>query len=234
MNPTIETIAKLVLSPLLVAQALQVRNTASTLPEPPGHRSGQFGIGTPLRLLIVGDSSAAGVGAKHQNEALSGQLVQALGSSHRIDWKLVARTGATTREALPLLRSQISVPTDVALVVLGVNDVTSQIPLAHLLQAREKLYEHLFSVWGAKRVIAAGIPPLGNFPLLPQPLRWFLGVQARRFDKALQRQAQELGVDYVPFDIPLTLEMMAEDGFHPGVNAYFLIGRTVAEKILHR
>ena len=234
MNSFFETLAKLLLSPLLVAQALSVRNTATALPEPPGHRSGQFGTGTPLRLLIVGDSSASGVGATHQTEALSGQLVQALGVSHQIHWQLVARSGATTRAALPLLRSQTPVQTDIALVVLGVNDVTSQIPLANLLSARTKLYEHLFKEWGAKRVIVAGIPPLANFPLLPQPLRWFLGLQARRFDIALAQQAEENSLDYIPFDVPLTPEMMADDGFHPGPNTYFLIGRKVAQKILHR
>ncbi|WP_371168493.1 SGNH/GDSL hydrolase family protein [Aliiroseovarius sp. 2305UL8-7] len=230
----LETIAKLLLSPLLMAQALRVRKTARLLPEPLGHRSGQFGEGSPLSLIIVGDSSAAGVGATHQHEALSGQLVTALGGSHRIDWKLIARTGGTTKSTLPLLRAQTATATDIALVILGVNDVTSQTPLKRLLKGRIKLYEHLFSEWGAKRIIAAGIPPLGDFPLLPQPLRWFLGLQARRFDAALAQQASEIGVDYVHFDVPLTPEMMAEDGFHPGPNTYYLMGERVAQRILHQ
>ena len=229
-----ETIAKLLLSPLLVAQALRVRKTARLLPEPPGHRSGQFGDGSPLSLVIVGDSSAAGVGATHQNEALSGQLVNALGGSHQIDWKLIARTGGTTKSTLPLLRAQTATPTDVAIIVLGVNDVTSQTPLTRLLKGRTELYEHLFTEWHAKRIIVAGIPPLSDFPLLPQPLRWFLGLQARRFNAALALQALEVGVDYLHFDVPLTPEMMAEDGFHPGPNTYFIMGERVAQRIRHQ
>lgn len=234
MLVVLETVTKLLLSPLLTAQALKARKNATSLPEPPGHRHGVLGSGPDLHLLIVGDSSAAGVGAPRQREALSGQLTQALAESYRVSWRLVARTGSTTRTTLPLLRAQEVQVTDVALVVLGVNDVTSQIPLKRLLHHRAELYRRLFKDWGAKRVIATGIPPIDKFPLLPNPLRWLLGLQARRFDRALARQAASLGVDYMPFDVPLTPQMMAKDGFHPGPNAYHLIGNKVAAQILHR
>ncbi len=234
MYAILETLAKLLLSPLLTAQALKVRKTARVLPEPVGHRAGQYGKGPKLRLLITGDSSAAGVGAQRQQEALSGQLARALGASYTVDWKLIARSGNTTRSTLPLLKSQPSEQVDVALVVLGVNDITSQIPLRRLLRLREELYRHLRQDWGARRIIVAGIPPLGHFPLLPQPLRWFLGLQAHRFDAALARQAHEFGVDYMPFDVHMTPEMWAEDGFHPGPNTYQVMGQRVAQQILHR
>lgn len=234
MNRLFENIVKLILSPLLTAQALKVRKTATLLPEPPGHRFGAQGTGPNLSLLIVGDSSASGVGAPHQSEALSGQLVSALGTSYHVRWRLLARTGSTTRTTLPLLKSQIPEQTDIVLVVLGVNDVTSQTPLYRLLACRAELYTLLFEKWGAKRVIATGIPPIDRFPLLPTPLRWFLGLQARRFDRALAEQAASMGVDFLPFDVPLTREMMATDGFHPGPNAYYLLGRKVAAHILHR
>jgi len=228
-----ETIVKVLLSPLLMAQAVRARKYATRLPEPIGHRSGQFGKGNRLRLLIVGDSSAAGVGVKRQSEALSGQLVQGLSSSHEVYWRLVARTGATTRTAIPLLRAQNPEPTDVAVVVLGINDITGQTPLAQQLRLRRRLYQILSEDWKVKRIVATGIPSIEDFPLLPQPLRWFLGLQANRIDQALERQAKRLGIDYVSFDVPLTEEMMAEDGFHPGSNTYYLMGQKLAQRILH-
>ena len=51
--------AKLLLSPLLVAQALATRVRMPRLPEAAGPREGETGRGPLLRLLIVGDSSAA-------------------------------------------------------------------------------------------------------------------------------------------------------------------------------
>ncbi len=234
MNGVLETIAKLILSPYLTAQALKVRKLAKILPEPPGHRSGESGAGPDLSLMIIGDSSASGVGAPHQTMALSGQVLNVLEASYRVKWRVLARTGATTRSTLRLLRSQEPQKIDVVLVVLGVNDVTSQMPLYRLMACRAELYALLRSTWGAKRIIATGVPPIDRFPLLPNPLRWFLGLQARRFDHALEKQALSMGVEYMPFDVPLTAEMMAEDGFHPGPNAYHLLGRKVAAHILHR
>ena len=71
---------KLALAPLLVAQAVRTRKRAPVLPEPAGPRQGCVGQGdgVELRLLIAGDSSAAGVGVAHQDQALAGHLSRAL------------------------------------------------------------------------------------------------------------------------------------------------------------
>ncbi|EEX09439.1 hypothetical protein SL1157_1477 [Ruegeria lacuscaerulensis ITI-1157] len=63
MPVAVDQIVRLPLLPLLAAQALMVRQRALRLPEPSGPREGRQGRGPRLRLLIVGDSSAAGVGA---------------------------------------------------------------------------------------------------------------------------------------------------------------------------
>ena len=55
---------KLALSPLLVAQAVATRARLPRLPEAGGARRGEAGRGPLLRLLIAGDSSAAGVGVQ--------------------------------------------------------------------------------------------------------------------------------------------------------------------------
>ena len=70
--------AALPCAPLLLWQGRRVRRDTPKLPEAEGPRDGIAGAdrpGRPLRLLIVGDSSAAGVGASVQDEALAGRLV---------------------------------------------------------------------------------------------------------------------------------------------------------------
>ena len=96
-----------VLAPVLLAQGSLTRSRTPVLPEPPGDRTGSRGTGRPLRLLIAGDSAAAGVGAAHQDEALLGQLLARLVPSWHVSWRLAARTGATTastRRELETLR----------------------------------------------------------------------------------------------------------------------------------
>ncbi|MCI2394332.1 SGNH/GDSL hydrolase family protein [Aliiroseovarius sediminis] len=214
-----DRILKFALAPVLVAQALRVRKTAASLPEPPGARAGRTGKGPPLRLAILGDSSAAGVGARHQSEALSGRLTELLASHYALDWSLHARTGATTKSVLRKWPGGLQT-LDIAIIILGVNDVTRQVPLRRLLAQREQLYARLQRDHGAMRVLATGVPPLADFPLLPAPLRHVLGHQARRYDAALSQQAKELGVEYLPFNLSLDPDMMAADGFHPGPTAY--------------
>ena len=70
---------KLALGPLLIWQGRQVRSVAMKLPEAAGPRQGVAGEGAPqLRLLGVGDSSAAGVGVADQQQALAAPLAAAL------------------------------------------------------------------------------------------------------------------------------------------------------------
>ncbi len=50
------------LAPLLLWQGRHVRRVTPRLPEAAGPRAGTTGHGPPLRLLVLGDSAAAGVG----------------------------------------------------------------------------------------------------------------------------------------------------------------------------
>ncbi len=230
----LDVLAKTLLLPFLLAEGGWARLRAGRLPEPPGPRSGIGGAGPGLpglSLLVVGDSSAAGVGAAHQDQALMGRLVAGLTPHCRLRWRLEARTGATTADSLARLERATPEHFDLALVVLGVNDITRGQRLTLLLERRARLYRLLRRKFRAGRILVAGLPPVGDFPVLPQPLRWVLGRQAARFDATLQRQAGALGVEYLPFDIPFRRDLMASDGFHPGPEAYRLWARTLLEGI---
>src|SRR6476659_6578516 len=122
-------VAKVLLSPLLVMQAVLTRRRAPLLPEASGDRRGSFGRGPVLRVLIVGDSSGAGVGVPTQDLALAGHLTRTLAEAAQAEvrWHLVARTGITSAQALDLVRQERPEPADVAVVVLGVNDVIDQV-----------------------------------------------------------------------------------------------------------
>ena len=103
------------LAPLLVAQALHVRRVTPRLPEAEGERCGQLGTGPALRLLILGDSAAAGVGASHQHDALAGQLAKRLAPRYSLAWRLLATSGDRSADAR---RKLAAAPDAVADVVL--------------------------------------------------------------------------------------------------------------------
>lgn len=222
-----------ILAPLLLLQGRAVRRKALILPEPPGDREGQQGRGPALRLLIVGDSSAAGVGAPTQQDALSGQLVAELSQHFDVRWRLVAKTGATTLSTIRALQQAEPQDFDIAVIALGVNDVTSNIAVRSWLRQQTALFELLLTRFSLRRIYVSGFPPVGRFPLLPHPLRWVLGRKAGHHDKALQRLADGRDdIHHVPLAPTLTTSQMAEDGFHPGPEVYREWGHGMAQVII--
>ena len=228
--------AKLVLSPLLVAQALATRRRLPRLPEAEGPREGVVGTGSRmLRLLIGGDSSAAGVGVATQDQALAGHTAREL--ARRVDaavaWRLVARSGLTTAQCADLLAGAAEPwRADVAVFALGVNDVIEQVPPRRAVAARERLLHLLRERAGVRHVVFMPLPPVHRFPGLPQPLRWVMGADARRHDRALARwAARRDDASHVPIDLPLDPKVMASDGFHPGEPVYRVCGLALAEHI---
>lgn len=228
---------KLALAPLLLAQALVTRRRAPVLPEPDGARQGQVGMGHALRLLIVGDSSAAGVGVRTQEEALAGHLSRTLAqrSGRCVHWQLAAKSGITTAQALELLQQSPPAPAEIAVAVLGVNDVIDQVPSHRAMQQRAALADWLHGHAGVRHVVFAPLPPVHRFPLLPQPLRHVMGRDALRHDAAVARwAATREDVSHVPIDYGLGPEHMAEDGFHPGEPVYRACGEALAIYIAER
>ncbi len=229
--------AKLLLSPLLVAQAMATRARMPRLPEASGAREGVVGHGPLLRLLILGDSSAAGVGVAEQSQALAGHLPKALAkqAALRVQWRLVAQSGLTSAQCLAQLQSSVPFEADVAVVVLGVNDIIDQVTSHSAVAARSAIANRLRNGHGVAHVVFAPLPPVQHFPALPQPLRWVAGRDARRHDDAVAEWARTRSdVSHVPIDLPLNTSLMADDGFHPGEPVYRICGTALAEHIAAR
>ena len=216
-----ETLAKILLGPLLLMQGLYTRRVTLRLPEAEGERLGEAGSGDVLRLLIVGDSAAAGVGAVTQGEALSGQLVERLADNYRVSWKLWARSGLDSQGLLDLLEQYAPEPFDVALLSIGVNDITSSLTLDQWLARQQRLIALLCDKFAVRQIVLSPLPPMHLFPALPQPLRWFLGFRARRFNAHLADLAARMD-QCTMLSTPLAPEpgLMASDGFHPGPMLY--------------
>jgi lysophospholipase L1-like esterase len=214
-------LATIALGPLLYLQGRAVRRSVPVLPEPDGAREGKVGTGPVLRLLVLGDSAAAGVGVATMDQALSGQLVARLANAYTVHWQLVAKTGATTESALEHLEAQSLGPFDVSVTSLGVNDVTSAKAPSAWLRSQADLRKHLRERILVKHQITCGLPPMHGFPALPQPLRWWLGARASAFDSALQRAiSTEPDVSFLSLRFTEDASLMASDGFHPGAAVY--------------
>ena len=169
---------------------------------------------------------------KRYNEALEIDPKQC---GARVRWQLLARSGVSSAACLQMLESEFRANAEIAVVVLGVNDVVEQVPSQQAVRARESIANRLRNAHGVGHVVFAPLPPVGRFPGLPQPLRWVAGSDARRHDKAVAAWAASRDdVSHVPIHLPLNRGVMAQDGFHPGEAVYRVCGVALAEHIATR
>lgn len=184
--------------------------------------------GDPVDLLLLGDSIAAGLGAERRKDTLGGRVSKALARELHRSVRLT--TGAVVGAETPMLPGQLAaLPSgyraDVAVVVVGGNDVIHRIPLA-------TSQRHLAEVVGALREQGTGVvvgtcPDLGALRAVPQPLR-ALGSRASRQLAAAQAEAAErAGAQVVPlaravgpFFVTDPDEMFSVDRFHPSALGY--------------
>ncbi len=209
-----------------------MRRRTPRLPEPEGPRTGRAGAGPRLRLLVAGDSSAAGVGAGSWEATLTAVLVARLTERFSVAWRLEAATGATTPDTLRRLEAQEGERFDVLVTALGVNDVTRGTETEVWLDHQRRLFALARERFGVQGVVVSGLPPVGSFPALPWPLRPWLGRRARRFDAALRREtAAHPWARYVDLNVSDDVSDMASDGFHPGPPIYAAWAAGVADEI---
>jgi lysophospholipase L1-like esterase len=218
-----------ILGPVLLMQARHVRRTALRLPEASGPRMGLVGqhhAPAPLlRLLVLGDSSAAGVGVALQSQALAMPTAQQLSDRimRPVGWQLLARTGASTCDASEMLAGERICRADVALVALGVNDVTGRRSAVEFRQDTYRLIRTMTERCGVQAIVFTALPPMHLFPVIPQPLRWVVGEAARRLDAQLrdlcarEPGCHHLGLEWAEMTVA---DAIAEDGYHPGPTHY--------------
>ena len=227
---------RVALGPLLIAQANRLRRTAVELPEPRGARAGTIGRGAPvLRLLVAGDSSAAGVGARTQREALARPLAERLADrlGGAVRWQLVAESGLTSEGLLQkLIRAQPHAA-DIAVIIIGVNDITKDAPLAFALRQRQHIVDWLHIHGGLRHILFPALPEMEIFPAMRRPLAWYAGQAARRNNRAQARwAAKQPNVSHVVMDGVARADLFCEDGFHPAPALYARVADRLTDHIV--
>lgn len=225
----LDTLLLITLAPILVWQGRRVRQHTLRLPEAAGERHGHLGQGRQLRVLVLGDSSAAGVGVSSQDSALAGQLAEQLSGQYQVAWQLLAQSGITSAQLLKQLQDAAAQDYDCAVLAIGVNDVTARTSDALWLSQLESLRETLSTNFKVQHVFISAIPPMQHFTALPWPLSGYLGRRARRLNRLTAELAEQSGgLTFMAIDLGADPQMLAADGFHPSADAYTLWAEQVA------
>lgn len=223
------------LFPFTLPQAIQLRRAAPRLEPAAGPVAGAVGEGRDLRLIAIGDSIVAGVGAGRSDNAIAGATAASaaplLGA--RISWQSIGKIGATTEKIRQRLVPRLPEdPADILVVSAGVNDLTSLHRTGRFAQNLGGLLDTL-RLHSPRAVIAVtGIPPLHGFPALPDPLRRVFGLRGKTFDAVIRRETEHRDrVRHIPLDFEPTPDKFSADGFHPSAESYSYFGAITAEAI---
>jgi lysophospholipase L1-like esterase len=196
--------------------------------------------GDPIRLVLLGDSIAAGLGAAQPSETLGARLAKGVSraTGRAVDLRTVAVVGAeSSMLAAQLDELPETEVADVAVIVVGGNDVTHRVPVdtavRHLSDAITAL-QHRGAV-----VVVGTCPDLGALKPVPQPLR-SLGARASRQLAAAQRGAAlalgayavDLAAVVGPFFITNPDEMFSLDRFHPSALGYRRTAAAIVPSVL--
>lgn len=184
--------------------------------------------GDPVELLLLGDSIAAGLGAERRKDTLGARIAKGL--ARRMQRPVRLRTGAVVGSESSALAGQLAaLPADyhpdVAVIIVGGNDVTHRVPVA---AAAAQLGEAVASLRaGGTAVVVGTCPDLGALRPVPQPLRTLGSRLSRQLAQAQATAARAAGAHVVPlgrivgpFFISQPDEMFSLDRFHPSATGY--------------
>jgi lysophospholipase L1-like esterase len=186
------------------------------------------GNGDPLQLVVLGDSTVAGVGSRTVAESLPVLLAQRVAERLGRDVHVVgygragARTDDVRTEQVPTLLDE---GVDVVVIVAGANDVTHATATGTLRDQTAALLRAAADRTGAP-VVLGGIPRFRAVPALAEPLRTVVDVAAVPRRAAQRQAAAETGSRFVDIAAEASPRFvgvpasMSSDGFHPSGVGY--------------
>lgn len=201
------------------------------LPTVPALRiGGTFGDvdAPPLTFAVVGDSTAAGVGAGSADRAYATLLARRIAQErYRVTLVATGISGARVADAADeQIPEVLEAEPDVVVVAIGANDVTHVTRLSSLEEDMRGILERLTASGAA--VVVAG-PPDMRSPVFYEPLRSIVGWRGRAVTETIEKVARDAGVPVVPladetrdFFIEDPDRYYSADEFHPSAAGYAL------------
>ncbi|OEJ32274.1 SGNH/GDSL hydrolase family protein [Streptomyces subrutilus] len=227
---------------LVLAEMQFAKRTVGTgLPDPPradGLYGSEFGGSEqrpgPLRLGMLGDSTAAGLGVRRARQTPAALLASGLAAvaERPVELRNVALSGAMSDDLERQVGLLLDGPAgegapapDVCVIMIGANDVTRRMPPTQSVRCLTAAVRRL-RLAGAE-VVVGTCPDLGTIEPVYQPLRWV----ARRVSRQLAA-AQTIGVVALgartvsmgdllgPEFAANPREMFGPDSYHPSAEGY--------------
>ena len=190
-----------------------------------------------LRFLVLGDSLAFGTGASTAADTLGGRLTRSLEQAgHQVRLDVVAVPGATSLDLAAQVRRAVPLRADLALLVVGANDLTQQVPHAQSAAALAAAVRELRA--GGTEVLVVPTPDLSSVAWVPPAFRPFVAGICDQLRGRQTAAAEAAGAVVAPVSATLSATFAADpalfstDRFHPSSAGYALVAGALAPHLL--
>lgn len=194
----------------------------------------------PLTMVVLGDSTTAGVGVTRPEEALPYRLAQRIADAEGRTVRVIsygwagARVADLPRQQVPRASAPESADdrgpflssADIVAIVIGSNDATHNTPPARYRSALRSTLESVRANAPGARLVLSGIPRFRGALRTFEPLIFLADRYAAVLRPISRAEAARVGAAYadlnarVPELIRGRSDMLASDGFHPSSSLY--------------
>jgi lysophospholipase L1-like esterase len=194
-------------------------------------------VTSPLRLVVLGDSIGFGTGAARPADALGPRLAAALtDDGFDVDLQVVAVPGATSADLAPQVRRAVPLAPDLAVVVIGANDLARFRPAE---QAADELRAAVSALRAADAdVVVVPAPDMSMVPFVPPAFRQLVQAACTQLQLRQTAVAEAAGGSVAAVSTTVAAAFLADpalfsgDRFHPSSAGYARIAAEVAPAVL--
>lgn len=221
--------------PVYAWQGIAVRRRTPRLPTPPGPVSGEItGEGALIRLLVIGDSSAAGVGVEDTRDGLAAQMALALHdeTGRPVIWRAAGANSATSAALRDHVVPHVS-PCDWSHVAisLGTNDMKNFHSVSRFKREFGTLLYALRTRFPAAKIFWAPMIDMRCVPAMPKALAQILDIRADAISAKGVQLCRERGAIVLQELQDVQADGFCHDGFHAGISGYAAWGQHLARQI---
>lgn len=200
----------------------------------------------PLRMIVFGDSTAAGIGVERAEHALPVRIAHDVARARQRAVHVIgygwpgARAADLGREQIPRALAAASdglSEADVVVLVIGSNDATHRTPPHRYRSSIRQALELVRAAAPDAEVVLVGIPTFrGTLPHV-EPLIWLTDQYARLLRPISRQEAERAGMAFADLAARLPASLtrqpgaLSPDRFHPSAQGYRAWAEVIAEAL---
>jgi len=178
-------------------------------------------------ILIIGESTAAGVGASTQEKTFAAQVYHQSDKAFNI--YNLGESGLKAEKLKRLLahaEQEIPEKFEYAIILIGANDCFKFTPPGRFKNQLVDFIQLLQNEKSVQKIIIPSIAPVQHFPSIPRIMRFFLGMHRNILTRELKSLRKNIhGLDFNNFKFEMSSEFLATDGIHPSDKGYELMAK---------